>query len=219
MGDIIQETREKLCEFAYDLYVRHITDTAGGNLSVRIDDKILMTPRYGGNLYHWRLRPEQILILDLKGNKVEGEGDVSREAKVHLALLNEFYPEATAVIHAHARNVLVFCAAEKPLPPVLYATSKFGVIPQIPDAASGTDELAINVREGIRSQGGVTKKVQAAAVMAPRHGLFVLGRTLADAFDVAERIDTNAYCLLAGQALGEITPFLQPAKVNPNYDA
>ena len=43
----------------------------------------------------------------------------------------------------------------------------------------------------------------AAAVIAPWHGLFVAGKDLDAAFDLTERIDTNAYCLLMSRLLPE----------------
>src|SRR4030042_373492 len=118
------EIRNQIVRYGLELYERHLTDAAGGNISVRVGDVLLITPRYAGNYWHWRLRPEQILTLDLDGNKLDGEGEISREAKVHVALLREFYPQGTAVVHAHARNILVFCAMIKPMPMVLHATEK-----------------------------------------------------------------------------------------------
>ena len=54
--------------------------------------------------------------------------------------------------------------------------------------------------------------------MAPRHGLFVLAKNLYDAFDVTERIDTNAYCLLMGKTLGEMTPMGAETKAHQEYE-
>ncbi|MGI6258523.1 MAG: class II aldolase/adducin family protein [Anaerolineaceae bacterium] len=201
----IQEAREIIAAFGKELYDRHLTDASGANLSIRIGDKVVMTPQKAGAHRHWNLTPEQVLVLDIDGNYLEGDGKISREAKVHLALLREFYPEATSVIHTHTRNVLVFCAAEIPMPPVLHATAPFGVIEQCRDAASATDELAEAVLEKIREKGGVSK-AKAAACMAPRHGLFVLARDIYDAFEVSERMDTNAYCILQAQKLGVLKP-------------
>lgn len=216
MTDEIQTTRELIAAFGKRMFDRKLTDMAGGNLSVRLGDEVLMTATLAGGLYHWDLRPEQILRMDLQGNKIDGKGDISREAKVHLALLNEFYPDGAAVVHAHARNVLVFCAAEKPMPPVLYATRKYGYVPQIVDAASGTDALAENVAAGVRGQKDWVKN-KAAPVMAPRHGLFVLGKDLYAAIDAAERVDVNAYCILMGASLG-VTPVGEDAPINPDYE-
>lgn len=212
----LEEKRELIAHLGKLMFDRHLTDSAGGNISVRVDDKIIMTPSYAGGHDHWDLGVDQVLTLDLEGNKLDGEGKVSREVKVHLALLNEFYPEGEAVVHSHARNVLVYCAAEKPMPPVLYATRKYGYIKQCVDAASGTDALANNIADSVRSQPNWVEN-HAAPVMAPRHGLFVLGTSLLDAFDATERVDTNAYCIINGYHLG-ITPVDEDAPINPDYE-
>jgi L-fuculose-phosphate aldolase len=202
MSDTLSDIRKAIAELGAAAYARFLTDTAGGNIAARVDDKIVMTPRYAGSRYLWRLRPDQILVLDLEGNKIEGDGEVSREFRVHCRLLREFYPEGTAVFHGHARNVLVFSAAQRPIPPVLDATAKFGVIEVVPDAPAHTPELAENVAAAMRSKLDQVRR-QAAAVIAPRHGLFVLGRDLGAVFDAAERIEGNAYCVLMSRLLGE----------------
>jgi L-fuculose-phosphate aldolase len=202
MRDPITDLREKMVEIGRAMYERLLTDAAGGNISARIGDRLVMSPRYAGSKWHWQLRPEQYLILDLEGNKLEGDGEVSREYRVHKTLLNEFYPEGTAVVHGHARNVLVFCAAQKPIPPVLYQTDKFGVIQHVPDAPAHSQDLADNIAAAIRPQAERVRK-GAAAVMAPRHGLFVLGKDLESAYDSADRIENNAYCVLMSKLLEE----------------
>ncbi|MEA4813194.1 MAG: class II aldolase/adducin family protein [Anaerolineaceae bacterium] len=201
----IQEAREIIAAYGKEIYDRHLTDSSGANISIRIGDNIVMTPTKAGARYHWNINPNQILVLDMEGNVLDGDGKLSREAKVHYALLREFYPQATCVMHTHARNVLVFCAAEKAMPPVLDCTSPFGVIEQCAHEVTATQGLADTVLEKIRAKGGVSK-AKAAACMAPRHGLFVLARDIYDAFEVTERMDTNAYCILMAQKLGVIQP-------------
>jgi L-fuculose-phosphate aldolase len=195
MSTDITSMRDKMVEIGVAMYARFLTDAAGGNISVRMGDQILMSPRYAGSKWHWQLRPEQYLLLDLQGNKLDGDGEVSREYRAHITLLNEFYPDGTAVVHGHCRNVLVFCATHKPIPPVLYSTDKFGVIDHVPDAAAHTQDLADHLADYLRPQRERMRK-QAAAALAPRHGLFVLGRDLDSAYDAADRIENNAYCVL-----------------------
>ncbi len=213
--DAISFTKQLMTEVGKILFERSLTDLAGGNISVRIGDRIYMTPTLAGTNSFWSLRTEQILTLDLEGNLFDGEGNVSREVKVHLSLLKEFFPDATAVIHAHPRNVLVFCAAEKPIPPVIISVRKFGYIQHCLDAASGTDDLAVNVAHAIRKQTG-WKNNKAAPVLAPRHGLFVLAKDLFNALDSVERIDTNAFCAISGATLG-VAPIGEITPNNPNY--
>ncbi len=100
-ADLISQTRNKIAETGRMVFERHLTDAAGGNISVRVGDSVCITPRYSGSKRHWQLQPNQVLVSDLLGNKLDGDGDVSRESKVHYRLYQEF-PEATAVLHSHA---------------------------------------------------------------------------------------------------------------------
>jgi L-fuculose-phosphate aldolase len=199
MDTIIEQTRARIAEFGALLFARRLTDAAGGNISVRVGDRVCITSRYSGSRYQWNVRPEQVLVTDLAGVKLAGDGEISREAKVHYRLLT-VCPAGMAVIHAHSRNTLVFCAAAQPIPPVLECTLKFGTIEVVPYAPAHSDKLADNIANVIKSQEDRVRK-QAAAVIAPWHGLFVLGKDLDAAFDAVERIDTNAHCILAGRAL------------------
>ena len=139
--DEISAMREKICDIGRMLFERQLTDAAGGNISARVGDKVCITPRYAGQKHQWRLRPDQVLVCDLAGNKLEGEGDTSRESKAHFRLYHDFV-DGTAVIHCHARNVLVFCANDQPILPVIEATWKFGEITVVPFAPAHSQALA-----------------------------------------------------------------------------
>lgn len=200
MDRSIQEMRSLIAETGAKMFTRRLTDSAGGNISVRLNDVILMTPRYAGSQFNWRLSLENILVLDLQANKIEGLGEKSREYQVHFRLLTELYPAGTAVIHGHALNALVFCAARKPIPAILDDTDKFGEIGLVPAAPAHSPELAENILEALRAQEDRIRS-QAAAVLAPRHGVFVLAKDLPSGYDTLERIDVNAYCVLMGKLL------------------
>lgn len=196
MSNDILEMRKRIAEIGAVMYERYLTDAAGGNISVRMGDVILMTPRYAGSKWHWDLKPENILVLDLEANRIEGEGEVSREVRVHNDLLNKFYPDGTAVVHGHARNSLVFCAVEKPIPSMLASTDKFGEeIGFVPDAAAHTQDLANHVCAVMEGQIDRVKK-QAAVVLAPRHGVFVFAKDLEAGYDALDRVENSAYCAL-----------------------
>ena len=186
----VAATRAKIARLAGMLYERRLLDAAGGNLSARVGDVICMTSRYSGSKFQWNIRPDQVLVVDNTGNILEGEGSISREAKVHLKLLNEF-PEGGSVIHAHSPNALVFAALNQPIPAVLEQTQKFGPIQCVPFAPAHSQDLAENVAAAIRGQEERIKK-QAAAVIMPWHGLFLIAKDLDAAYDAVERIDGQA---------------------------
>src|SRR5215211_5057580 len=203
-SNLLAQTRLKIADTGRLVFERHLTDAAGGNISVRVGDQVCITPRYSGSRRHWQLQPNQVLVSDLSGNKLEGDGDVSRESKVHYRLYQEF-PDATAVLHSHARNVMVFVASGQPIEPVLEATLKFDTIPVTQFAPAHSEKLADSIVEALRGKDEAIQKY-AAAVMAPWHGLFVVGKDLDAAFDLTERIDTNAYCILMSRLLPEGGP-------------
>jgi ribose 5-phosphate isomerase B len=205
MDNLLSLTRMKIAETGRMVFERHLTDAAGGNISVRVGDSVCITPRYSGSKRHWQLQPNQVLVSDMSGNKLEGDGDVSRESKVHYRLYQEF-PEATAVLHSHARNVMVFVASGQPIEPVLEATLKFDTIPVTKRfAPAHSEKLADAIAEALQGKEDAIRKY-ATAVMAPWHGLFVVGKDLDAAFDLTERIDTNAYCILMSRLLPEGGP-------------
>ncbi|MCC6614277.1 MAG: class II aldolase/adducin family protein [Anaerolineae bacterium] len=197
----LDEMRAIIAETGTRLFDRHLLDMAGGNISGRVGEVVCISPRYSGPRYHWSLRPEDVMIVAMDGTILEGSGELSRESKVHLRLHKEFGEAGTAVIHAHSRNLLVFAAMARSLPPVLEATRKFGVVPVVDYAPAHSAELSEYVAGGIRPNVDRIRK-QAAAVIAPYHGLFAMGKDLDSAADAVERLDTNAYCILMGQMIG-----------------
>ena len=198
---LISQTRIKIAETGKLVFERHLTDAAGGNISVRVGNSVCITPRYSGSKRHWYLQPNQVLVSDLFGNKLEGDGDVSRESKVHYRLYQEF-PDVTAVLHSHAHNVMPFVAMGQPVEPVLEATLKFGTIPVTNYAPAHSENLADEIVSLFRGKEEAIRKY-AAAVIAPWHGLFVVAKDIDAAFDLTERIDTNAYCILMARLLSE----------------
>ena len=196
----IAAIRAKIARFGAMLFERRLFDVSGGNISARVGEYICITPRYSGSLRQWQLQPEDVLVADTARNILDGSGDLSRETNAHFRLHQEFREHGTAVIHAHARNILVFAAMNMPMPTVLESYQKFGTIPVVGYAPAHTPDLAEHVVGGIRGNEARIRK-QAAAVIAPWHGLFVMGKDLDAAFDAVERLDNNAYIILMSQFL------------------
>ncbi len=198
-SEAVNAMRAKIAYFGRMLFDRHLTDAGGGNISVRVGEFVCMSATYAGQKHQWQISPEDVLVLDKDGNILEGDGKLSRESKVHLALHREFGQYGTAVMHAHPRNLMVFAAMAKPMPPVLEANLKFGEIQVIEYAPAHSPQLAENVVGGIRGQEQRIVK-HGAGVIAPWHGVFLMGKDLDAAFDAVERFDTNAYCILQAHA-------------------
>jgi L-fuculose-phosphate aldolase len=199
--------RAKVARLGGMLFDRNLTDAAGGNISARVGDVVCMSPSYSGSKRQWQLQPEDVLIADMDGNILEGDGKMTREAHVHFRLHREFGEHGTGVIHAHARNVLVFAAMQKAMPPVLEANLKFGTVPCVQYAPAHSPRLAENIADAIRGNESRIRK-QAAGVIAPWHGVFLIGKDIDAAFDAVERFDTNAYILMMAASAFGVTDLL-----------
>lgn len=198
MDTAIEQARAQIAEIGALMYERQLTDAGGGNISVRVGDVVCLSPRYSGQRKRWQLRPEDVLVVDRAGKKLEGAGDLSRETKVHLKLHNTYADAGTAVIHAHAQYILVFAAMNRPIPPVLEQTVKFGEIQVVDYAPAHSQDLADNIANALKGQESRISK-QAAGAIAPWHGLFLMGKDLDMAYDAVERINTNAQIVLMAQ--------------------
>jgi L-fuculose-phosphate aldolase len=208
MPDSIAQTRAHIARIGALLFARQLTDSGGGNISVRVEDKVCISPRYSGQKYLWALTPEDVMVVDLDGNILEGTGELSRESRVHLSLHRNFGEYGNSVIHCHPRHLLVFAAMARPMPPALEGTLKFGTIPVTNFAPAHSPVLAENVTHAIRGQESRIRK-HAAACIAPWHGVFCMGKDLNATFDAVERLDTNAYVLLTGHVTQEHLDALQ----------
>ena len=89
--------RKRLVECCHMLYDRNLTVSAGGNMSVRINDReILITP---SGVNKGLVREDDLVKMDMNGNVLSG-GKPSIEHKFHLGIYRE-NPETNAVVHCH----------------------------------------------------------------------------------------------------------------------
>lgn len=190
---------EQICEAGRILFEKRLTDMAGGNLSARVGDQVYMSPRYAGSHYHWDLTPDALVCGRWENDDISQQPNFSREGWSHLYLYRRF-PEVQAVIHAHPFHVMPFAAQCLPMEPVLEATQKFGVIRLTKAAPAHTRELADHILEAMQGQEDKMRK-QAAIVLIPYHGIICAGKEFHLTLDAVERVNINAYCLLARNTL------------------
>jgi len=193
------DPRSQMVEIARLIYSRYLSDSAGGNISVRANGRIYISPRFMGSTYRYQIRPEQISVLDADQHVIEGPDVLSRESRMHLAVYREF-AEVGSVIHAHPRWLMVYAAAGRTMKPVLEYTAKFGDVECIPEAPAHSQELADRVVAVAMRRREQLQRV-AMGILLPRHGIAVLGRDLDDAYDTLERLESNARCALLSRLL------------------
>lgn len=194
------EERRKLLQIAADLWERRLTNAAGGNLAMRVDDnRILLSPSMMSEHKHCRINIEEPLLIDYDCNILEGTGEFSREGRMH-ALIMKNIPEVGGVIHAHPFYTMVFVAACKPIPQVTEATLKMGETGLIHQAKAYSMELAENAYEYFLPNRERLKKTGLCGLL-PYHGTVAVGKHIEQAFSVVERVEADAVCNLLGKLI------------------
>jgi L-fuculose-phosphate aldolase len=195
----VSDPRERIVEIARFIYDRGLSDSAGGNISMREDGRLYVSPRFMGSVYRYRITPQQVSVLDEAHHVIEGPEVLSREVRMHLAVYRAF-PEVGSVIHAHTRYMMVFAAAQRTMRPVLEYTDKFGDVECIPEVPAHSQSLADEVVRLAERRRDQLKRV-AMGILLPRHGVAILGLDLDNAYDTLERLENNARVSLMSRLL------------------
>lgn len=187
------EERKKLAKTMKLLFDRKLTNAAGGNAAMRVDEnRIIVTPSMMSEHRHCEIEAEDILLCDYDLNILEGSGVLSRECRMHALLLRNI-PEIGAVIHAHPEYTMVYVSAVKPIPSVTEATQKMGDCLLIEQAKAYSQDLAEHVYDFFKDKRELLKKTGLCGLL-PLHGTVAVGKHLEQAFSVVERIECDAKC-------------------------
>lgn len=173
--------RERLAEICKLLYDRKITVSAGGNMSVRINEsEILITP---SGVNKGFLKPEDMVKLSLDGRVLSG-GKPSIEHRFHLALYR-MNPETNAVVHCHPLYCTALAVAGKDIRCNITPEGVLllGEVPMIPYFTPGSEELVE----------AVAKEGHAMAMIMAKHGALTQGRTLVEAYNRMEELELQAH--------------------------
>lgn len=224
IAETLHRSLRDMDEIATRLYDWNWFDTTGGNMSIRLPQRpelFAITPSHTG-FKRWKLMESGLTVLDHQLNLMPFSTGTRRahpSAIVHATVYRAF-PDAGAVLHAHAPYSLVFAAARRP---ICSATLHSQIIGDVPCLMSDADETRDRSKKTIAKQEErMTSGMQgydyayehfkgflaeAEAVLRPReeelkrhglvftvyqHGIFVVARNLDEAFDNLIRVERNA---------------------------
>ena len=92
-----------------------------GNVSGIDREKGLFVIKPSGVAYD-KLTPDQLVVMDLNGNKVEGDLNPSSDTDTHAELYRRF-PKLGGVVHTHSRWATIWPRQAVPFPPTELPTA------------------------------------------------------------------------------------------------
>jgi L-fuculose-phosphate aldolase len=200
----IKSTSEKLVKASRELYAHGLVKGTSGNISARIPgtNTFLIKP---SGVHMKLLKPEELVLVDLEGNKIKGESSVSMETPMHAAIYRA-RKDVQAVVHTHAPTATAFGIARKEILPLqieVFMLLPRGV-PVIPFEFPGSKALAEAVGKKI---------AEYDAVILENHGIVTVGSTVEAACNLNEMVEEAAKIQLAATMLaGKMTNSLAELK-------
>lgn len=189
------EMRREMCKTAKLMWERRLTNAAGGNFAVRVDEnRILISPSLMSEEKHCELTPEDFILIDYDENILEGTGKLSREGLMHVLILKNF-KEIACTIHAHPFYCMPFVSQGKPIPNVTEATMGRGYVGCIEYTKAYTPELSQNIYNYFEEHRELAEK-KPIGVILPMHGVVVSGPSIYLAYSMLERIECDAFCTI-----------------------
>ena len=176
---MMEYEKEQVVRYGKKLIDRRLTTGSGGNISVCNREKNLVAISPSG-LDYYETTPEDIVILDMDGNLVEGKHRPSSEAGMHLAFYKN-RADVSGIVHTHSKFATAIACMGWELPAVHYLIGMAGHRVKCTGYATyGSDELAKKALETIGDSN---------AVLLANHGLIALGEDVDRAFSTAEHLE------------------------------
>ena len=177
---LMEKERQEIVDYGKKMSSAGLSKGTSGNISAYDPACGYMAISPSG-LDYFETNAEDIVILDLDGNIVEGNRKPSSEHALH-ATIYKLHPDARGVVHAHSTYCTTFACLKQPIEAVHYllAGAQTYRIPCADYATYGTEELAEKVRQ-VQGNG--------LAMLLANHGMVAFGPSLSKAFNVAENVE------------------------------
>ena len=168
----VWEENRKLCTYGL------ITLTWGNASGIDRESGLVVIKPSG--LRYDAMQPEDMVVVDLDGHKVEGKWNPSSDLPTHLVMYRN-YPEIGGVVHTHSRWATIFAQAGRGIPALgtTHADNFYGDIPctrkLTPQEISGAYEEETG---NVIVETFVGRDIMdIPAVLVQSHGPFTWGKT------------------------------------------
>jgi L-ribulose-5-phosphate 4-epimerase len=191
---MLEKLKEELVQLHFELPKNNLVAWTSGNVSGRDPETGYVVIKPSGVKYE-DLQADQLVVLDVDGQIVEGNLKPSSDTASHLYIYRH-RPDVHGIVHTHSSYATAFAALGKPIPVYLTAIAdEFGgPIPCGGFALIGGEEIGRVVVESIGSS---------PAVLLKNHGVFTIGPNAEAAVKAAVMVEDVAHTVWIALQLGQ----------------
>jgi len=164
---VLEQLKELVCRMNKELPRNGLVTMTSGNVSGRDFETDYVVIKPSGVSFD-DLTPDDLPVVDLDGNVIEGKLKPSVDTATHLYIFRHI-PQVGGVVHTHSNYATSFAALGEPIPVYLTAMGdEFGgPIPISEYAKIGGEEIGEQVVKHIGSS---------PAILMRNHGVFTVGK-------------------------------------------
>ena len=207
---MLKKLKQQVYEANMMLPHYHLVTFTWGNVSGIDRERGLIVIKPSGVPYE-DLTPEDLVVLDLDGKKVEGDLNPSTDTPTHLELYRQF-PELGGVVHTHSRWATIWAQAGRDIPAygTTHADYIYGPVPCCRDLTPEEVESAYELETGkviaAHFKEHDLNPLHVPCVLARHHGPFAWGKTPAEAVHNAVVLEEVAMMAWHTEALPQAQP-------------
>ena len=182
---MLEELKQLVYEANMELPRRGLVTYTWGNVSGIDREKGLFVIKPSGVDYD-KLKPEDMVVIDMEGNRVEGKYRPSSDTATHLELYKAF-SEIGGVVHTHSPWATSWAQAGRDIPcyGTTHADYMYGPIPCARNLTAEEIEEAYEKNTGLTIietfRERMINPVYVPAVLCKNHGPFTWGKDAAEA--------------------------------------
>jgi len=167
-----------------------------------------------------KLGPEQMIVVDLDGNVIEGDLNPSTDTPSHLVLYKNF-PGIGGITHTHSKRATAFAQARVEIPCLgtTHADHFFGPVPLTRPLTQEEVETAYeaNTGEVIVERFEGLDPIEIPSVLVAGHAPFSWGSTAADSVTNAVALEAVAGMAIDSMAINPDGPALEDYVLAKHY--
>ena len=215
---MLEELKKTVCRANLDLVKHGLVTFTWGNASGIDRDAGLVIIKPSGVPYD-RMKAEDMIVLDLDGNRVEGELNPSSDTPAHLYLYREF-GELGGIVHTHSEWATSWAQARRSIPAygTTHADYFYGEIPCTRPLTEAEVKNDYELNTGVvivETFKGLDPEA-VPGVLVGQHGPFAWGRDPEEAVHNAVVLEEVAKMAFRGELLGNTMP-IDPYLLDKHY--
>jgi L-ribulose-5-phosphate 4-epimerase len=190
----LSDLKEQVCQANLDLVAHGLVTLTWGNVSGLSDDRQHVVIKPSGVAYD-KMRPEQMVVVDLKRMVVQGDLRPSSDTPTHV-LLYKAFGGISGITHSHSRYATMFAQARLEIPCLgtTHADHFYGAVPVTRPLTESevADDYEANTGQAIVERFQKLDPVAMTAVLVAGHAPFAWGNSAAQSVENAVALEAVA---------------------------